>query len=1490
MRFSTLLVLTILALAGLQSSLQAQVLLNSTNVDCFQPFTDGYSQTFDALPGSPLPPWTNNPAGPLVGWYISSPINYLGASTGSGITGGFYSYGSVALPTDRSFGMLTTGSFPTARIGLRLRNNSTAPIYSFSITYTGEQWRVGQNNNIPDQLTFEYLTGTNLTDVNTPTGWTAVTALDFIAPRDFATCGPGGAAQDGNNMSNRLQYTTFIDLQTPLLTGDEIMLRWTDTDILGCSDHGMAIDDLEIQPYSWPINVTNSFQLGPFFGVTDLCPGATTILSVSNDPNLTYDWNVSFPLILVSGQGTPTATIEVSPFAPNGVYQVFVSGSNVCGTGFPQETFITVGNGIPADAGPDIDICLPSNQVTIIGNDPAPGFATWTQIGGPPATLNPTGPQVDISDLNAPGIYEFEYTINRPGCPLSTDLVTVTVNQPPAGASVTPSAVTVCSPAVVLQADPPLAGTGTWNFVNGPAPATISTAGLNGTATGMTVPGVYTFEWELTNAGCPDTETATATVTVVEEPSLANAGTDVFVCDPTNVVLTGNVPAVGTPTWVYLFDGPSIPTLNPSGNVLTVSGLTLPGSYTFRYLIVNPPCTSTFDDVVIHVGRTPTQAVSAGTDQEFCGTVTGSITLVGSDPSPALGVWDQINPPFTGVSTVVNIGTVNGPVPPGVYEYRYRVIQPVPGTCPDLEDFMTVTVYDLPTPANAGADQTICNQSNALLIGNLPTVGTPQWLINAQPIGGAATLTVLGPNNALAENMLVPGVYRFEYRISNGICPPTSDLVDILVLTPTTTADAGPDRTVCQSIGSALLTGNALAAFETGTWSFFNGPTTPTLNQTGTDLFVTGLTTTGCYTFRWTISKPSCSSSEDFVDVCVVAPPSIANAFGDQTLCNEPGAFVIAEVPTVGTGTWSIISSPGPATIATSGVEGTVTGPNGVYVLRWTVSNPPCADSFQDIQLTLVPPTPPSNAGLDQSYCLNSITSINLQATVPAVGTGFWQAIPGNPSPVTISDPTLFNTAVTGFTAVGTYRFEWVIFNPPCAFSRDTMAVVITQPSVAGTITSSTLPVCAGDNTVNINLIGSIGSVLAWQTSTNNFSTFATLPSTSTSLSFTNLTAGFQLRALVRNGTCNPETTATFLVQVVSNPIGGSISYTPSGPSTCSSVLSGQLKLNGYAGTILRWEAAPNSAFSSPTTLAVTTPIYSHGTLTQTTCFRAVVGNGTCPITYSQPYCVNVSGLGVLNATIDAGCNGLSTVFAQVTGGASPHDFYLVPSAGVTYERGIIINVPPGNYTLYARDANYCYLTLPLVVSASPVPAHPRVTSISPLTSSRAVVRWTPVPQTTGVRYNFRIATNPLGPWTSGSTLGLQRNFTGLLPNTTYYVQLQTRCLSNPNVFSTWSPSTVFTTLSLREEELVGGTSLAGVSVYPNPSRGVVSLQLDQSLNGALDLEVVDLTGRRVFNQRWEVLESANTYQLDLTHLASGVYLLNMRQGQDRRSLKLIIE
>lgn len=226
-------------------------------------FDTPYLEDFNTLANA----GTTNAALPL-GWTLlesgaSSRANQQYAGTdGSDNAGDVYSFGSSG-NTERAFGTLLSGTL-TPTIGASFLNNAGGVLTGLTLSYTGEQWRLGvANRSAADRLDFQYsLDATSLT-----TGtWIDVDALDFSSPVTTGTAG----ARDGNTTANRTTSSAAI-AGLSVANGATFWIRWSEFDIPGADD-GLAVDDFSLTAQnSSPVPEPGSLAL---FGIAIACLAA----------------------------------------------------------------------------------------------------------------------------------------------------------------------------------------------------------------------------------------------------------------------------------------------------------------------------------------------------------------------------------------------------------------------------------------------------------------------------------------------------------------------------------------------------------------------------------------------------------------------------------------------------------------------------------------------------------------------------------------------------------------------------------------------------------------------------------------------------------------------------------------------------------------------------------------------------------------------------------------------------------------------------------------------------------------------------------------------------------------------------------------------------------------------------------------------------------------------------------------------------------------
>ncbi len=363
-----------------------------------------------------------------------------------------------------------------------------------------------------------------------------------------------------------------------------------------------------------------------------------------------------------------------------------------------------------------------------------------------------------------------------------------------------------------------------------------------------------------------------------------------------------------------------------------------------------------------------------------------------------------------------------------------------------------------PSPVRLNATTLPCQQADAGSGGNECDLN---FALNAVPVSGTGVWTkVTGPGNtkfspnANASNATVTvtvyGTYVFRWTETLGVCK-SSDDITVNFYQPTV-VNAGSGGNECDlnftlnaGTGSTSGTGTWTMTSGTGTASFSPDTHRPTATVTVTEY--------GTKVFTWTVVNGSCSGSSN-VTVNFYQQP-VANAGKGGNNCGLD--FYFNAIPSIGAGTWTMVSGPGKATYSPNNhdpMAKVTVSANGTYVFRWTEVNQICTSQASiTVNFSEQGSANAGNGGdeCDRNFSLNA---------VPGAGTGTWSKVSG-PGDATFSpNPNQYNATVT-VTSSGEYDFAWTEVNSSCT-SVDIIRVVFhSAPSVNAGPDAS---VCKGNN------------------------------------------------------------------------------------------------------------------------------------------------------------------------------------------------------------------------------------------------------------------------------------------------------------------------------------------------------------------------------------------------------------------------------------------
>ncbi len=292
-------------------------------------------------------------------------------------------------------------------------------------------------------------------------------------------------------------------------------------------------------------------------------------------------------------------------------------------------------------------------------------------------------------------------------------------------------------------------------------------------------------------------QSAQVDVNVVPEIKNTLAVSDTSVCgNVENINIKGRTPTGGNGTYSYQWEqnlnNAGWQTIGgAAGQNLTNATLTSdPVNATeqdFRRKVTSQGCTVTSDPAKVHI-LPVIQGNNLGSDQRLCETASavtlGNTTLSGGDNVSYRYLWQKSddNKAWADISGAAAL-TYQPPKDIGNMHYYRRIVssgRAVSGSydcCFDTSKPPVSLLYDkLPSPAEAGEDQTLDYQFSAKLNAQVPASGTGKW----SAVAGDFTFADPAQASTTVSN-LAPGENTVQWKVSNGVCPADSDQLVIRV-------------------------------------------------------------------------------------------------------------------------------------------------------------------------------------------------------------------------------------------------------------------------------------------------------------------------------------------------------------------------------------------------------------------------------------------------------------------------------------------------------------------------------------------------------------------------------------------------------------------------------------------------------------------------------------------------------------------------------------
>jgi len=681
--------------------------------------------------------------------------------------------------------------------------------------------------------------------------------------------------------------------------------------------------------------------------------------------------------------------------------------------------------------------------------------------------------------------------------------------------------------------------------------------------------------------------------------------------------------------------------------------------------------------------------------------------------------------------------------------------------------------------------------------------------------------------------VIAAGTYSVVVTDSNGCVNSDSIALNNYVATPFALSTAG-STSICAN-SSLVLTTNTTGV----SWS--NGVTADSIT----------ITASGTY-YATKAGFCGTETSTDSLIVSVTALPSapVITSSGATTFC-QGGSVTLTASPTNNI-TWSNASNDSSISVSTS----------GSFTAIFTDTLTGCSNTSNAIvvQVNALP-----NASINASkaqFCTNDTI------TLTVANSGIWS-----------SGDTSSSIQVI---AAGTYSVVVTDTNGCIDSSNIVLSNYVATPIVVTalgntsfcdgntlTLISSATGVTWSDSTVGDTLVVDTTGVFfvtkngfcGFETSNSISTTVNALPTTPviTASGATTFCQGGSVQLVsTASGTWSNGTTAdsilattsgsyTVLVRdtngctATSAPVNVTVNALPTAP-----VITGSRSLNlCFGDTVSLTANGPGVWSTGDTTLSIST--FTAGTFVYT-----VTDSNGCRNNANAVVVVNA-----LPATPVITAAGSTTICAGDT-------VRLTSSASGTWSNGFVGTVLPvtasGSFFVVVTDSNGCRSgSLNTNVTVNPVPAKPVITANRDTLTSSAV---------SGNQW-FNVSTGAV----AGAT-----NQNLVIPVTGRYfaVVTQNGCSSVPS-------DTLFVI------KLGAGTlAQTEVRVYPNPTSGQVYVNLPAGATQEVMVRVMDASGRVV--RTAQMSNNQNAVEFDLMGMSSGLYFVHLSQGNETKTVKLMVK
>lgn len=706
--------------------------------------------------------------------------------------------------------------------------------------------------------------------------------------------------------------------------------------------------------------------------------------------------------------------------------------------------------------------------------------------------------------------------------------------------------------------------------------------------------------------------------------------------------------------WEFSTDG-GITWLILGNTSTSQSYLNLSSTTSYRVFVKNGSCNGTISSVATIRIEDPVNAGTLSASASYCDTLnSGALTLAGS-VGPILMWQSSVNGGVTWTTianTTTSLSYTNVKV-----TTQYRAIIGSVGCGNDTSNVVAITISSKTVAGTLTASATICSGSNSGTLHLTGYVGTVTgWL---QSINGGTTWTPLANTTDSLKYTNITSTIAYRVIVKSGVCTPDTSTVATLTVTPVVNGGTIAPVSVCDTINSGTLTLSGAVGNIDYWQSSKDGIVWDSVANITATLNFTNLKDTTY--FRAIVSTPLCGKDTSSTGVVYVNPKAIpgvltanatvceGNNVGKLHLTGYTGIIDSWESSVNGGTTWTPIVNTTDSLVYTNL---TVTTVYHVKVRSGGCS----ADTSTRVKITVNPAAIGGTiAPLSVCDTINSGV-ITLTGSFGAI-TNWEQSTDGGVTWVSIP----VTTTTLPYTNIKDTTLFRAILSTVCSIDTSAVGMFYVIPSTIAGVLSEDDTVCSGTNNGTLHLTGYRGNIVQWLQSTDGGTVWTTVANITDSLTFTNIVTTTMYKTVVKNSTCDADTSASVKITVNPVSVGGSISAGSSG--ACAGSNAGTLTLTGYVGSIKNWESSIDGGITW-TPIANATATLTYINILQTTAYRAIVQSGNCLPAISNTSVISLIPAPVAAFTADTVCLGNATTFKNTSSISSGVILYAVWNFG----------------------------------------------------------------------------------------------------------------------------------------------------------------------------------------------------------------------------------